>query len=925
MSSNNRLFLLDGTALAYRAYFAFIKSNLKNSEGIPTGPVFGFANTIVRLMDTEKPTHIAVIWDTAEPTFRHEMDEQYKANRPPQPEELQQTIPLMKEMLGYWGIPSLEQDGYEADDIIGTLAVQAKAEDIEVFLVTPDKDFMQLVGENIKMYKPRFKGDGFEVIDRQGVIDYFGVPPEKVIDVLAIIGDTSDNIPGVPGVGAKGAPKLIKEYGSLEEVIQNASELKSKKAREGFTEYAEQARLSRKMIIIDTNVPETPNWKELIHNGHDDKKLGEFFKRMEFKNLTSRYLGEEEAEVIQKKRDAAQGSLFDDGTSSAETASPFTQLDTEKVNYQLVDTPEKLTELTGQLSKSKVLCFDTETTSTDPMQAELIGIAITDQAEKAWYVPCNVDGLNTTSVTEAFRPILENPDILKVAQNYKYDYLVLKRHGIVVEGELFDTLLAAYLIDSNQKLGMDVLARKYLGYDPVPIEALIGKKGKKQKNMADMPVEEVSPYACEDADITFRLYEIFESELERLGLKELASDIENPLSRVLAEMEWSGVKLDTDMLSALSEEMKAELTGIQDKIYELAGEQFNINSTQQLGEILFKKLKLPAGRKTSTGKPSTSEDVLQKLANDYEIASLLLQYRTLSKLLSTYIDALPKLIHPETGRVHTSFNQHIAATGRLSSSSPNLQNIPVRTERGREVRKAFVAEAGNKLIAADYSQIELRVIAHISGDEAMKQAFKNNEDIHARTAREIFGLDSIEDVDREYRRKAKEVNFGIPYGVSAFGLAQRLGVERSEGRAIIDAYFERFPKIKEYIDETVAFAREHGYVQTLAGRRRSIPDINSKNRNVRNFAERTAINTPIQGTAADLIKKAMINIYNALVEKKLKARMLLQVHDELIFEAPEDELDVSAELITREMEAAMPLDVPLKVEIGIAQNWLEAH
>lgn len=925
MSSNNRLFLLDGTALAYRAYFAFIKSNLKNSEGIPTGPVFGFANTIVRLMDTEKPTHIAVIWDTAEPTFRHEMDEQYKANRPPQPEELQQTIPLMKEMLGYWGIPSLEQDGYEADDIIGTLAMQAKAEDIEVFLVTPDKDFMQLVGENIKMYKPRFKGDGFEVIDRQGVLEYFGVPPEKVIDVLAIIGDTSDNIPGVPGVGAKGAPKLIKEYGSLEEVIQNAADLKSKKAREGFTEYAEQARLSRKMIIIDTDVPETPNWKELIHNGHDDKKLGEFFKRMEFKNLTSRFLGEEEADAIQKKRDATQGSLFAEAASSAETSSPFEQLDIEKVKYQLVDTPEKLKELTGQLSSSKIVCFDTETTSTDPMKAELIGIAITDQAEKAWYVACNVDGLNTQSVTEAFRPILENPDILKVAQNYKYDYLVLKRHGIVVEGELFDTLLAAYLIDSDQKLGMDVLARKYLNYDPVPIESLIGKKGKKQKNMADMPVEEVNPYACEDADITFRLYERFEPELEKLGLRELASEIENPLSRVLAEMEWSGVKLDTEMLTSLSKEMKAELTLIQDRIYELAGEQFNINSTQQLGEILFKKLKLPAGKKTSTGKPSTSEDVLLKLANDYEIASQLLEYRKLSKLLSTYIDALPKLIHPETGRVHTSFNQHIAATGRLSSSSPNLQNIPVRTERGREVRKAFVAEAGNKLIAADYSQIELRVIAHISGDDAMKQAFKNNEDIHARTAREIFGLDSLEDVDREYRRKAKEVNFGIPYGVSAFGLAQRLGVERSEGRAIIDAYFERFPKIKEYIDETVAYAREHSYVQTLAGRRRSIPDINSKNRNVRSFAERTAINTPIQGTAADLIKKAMINIYNALEDKNLKARMLLQVHDELIFEAPEDELDVCTELITREMEGAMPLDVPLKVEIGIAQNWLEAH
>lgn len=923
--SSDKLFLLDGTALAYRAYFAFIKSNLQNSEGISTGPVFGFANTIVRLMDAENPTHIAVIWDTSEPTFRHEMDEQYKANRPPQPEELQVTIPLMKEMLGYWGIPCLEKDGYEADDIIGTLAAQAKAEDIEVYLVTPDKDFMQLVGDNIKMYKPKFRGDGFDVIDRQGVIDYFGVPPEKVIDVLAIIGDSSDNIPGVPGVGKKGAPELIKEYGSLEALIDDAPNLKSKRAREGLTENAEQARLSRKMIVIDTQVPETPNWQQLKHNGHDDKKLGEFFRRMEFKTLTERFLGEQASAEIQKKRESGQGLLFDDQGEQEEPESQFDRFDQQKVDYKLVNSSDKLGELVDELSAVKTICFDTETTSTDAMIADLMGVALTSESGKGWYIACNSDGLSTEQVTSALRPFLEDPERLKVAHHYKYDYLVMKRHGIEVKGEIFDTMLAAYLIDSGQRFGMDELAKTYLGYEPVSIESLIGKKGKKQKNIKDIPVEEVSPYACEDADVTYRLYEVLEPKLKELGVMELASDIEFPLSHVLAEMEWDGIMLDAKILSGLSEQMKTEMAELKQQIFEKSGEEFNINSTQQLGEILFKKLKLPSQKKTSTGQPSTSEDVLARLAVEYDIAQLILDYRKLNKLRSTYVDALPKLIHPETGRIHTSFNQHVTATGRLSSSDPNLQNIPVRSERGREVRKAFVADSQKKLIAADYSQIELRVIAHISGDEAMIAAFNNDEDIHARTAKEIFGLASVDEVDREYRRKAKEVNFGIPYGVSAFGLAQRLGIGRNEGREIIEAYFERFPKIKEYIDLKVEFARENGYVTTLAGRRRTIPDINSKNRNVRGFAERTAINTPIQGTAADLIKIAMINVFNSLQENNLETRMLLQVHDELIFEAPDGELEKAGPLITEAMEGAMQLNVPLRVELGIADNWLEAH
>lgn len=916
--SKKKLFLLDGMALAYRAHFAFINSRLKNSEGIPTGPILGFANTVEKMLEEDKPTHVAVAWDTHEPTFRHEIDEEYKANRPPQPEELKVGIPLMKEMLKAWGIPCIEEHGYEADDIIGTIANGANADDVDVMLVTPDKDFMQLVHDHIKMMKPDNKDGGFNIIDREGVKDYFGVYPEKVIDVLAMIGDTSDNIPGVPGIGKKGAPKLIKKYGTLEAAIEDAPNISGKRAREGLTEYADQALQAKHMVTIKTDVPNVEDWEELEWKGPDKKELGLFFKRMEFRTLTRKYLGED-GPVAEKSGD--QVDLF----GSFKEEAPKQELDEEKVNYELVSSIDYVEKVVDILKDKKEICFDTETDSPDPVSAQLVGISFSATAGSAYYIPVNVEeGLNQEEVIELIRPVFENSDSTKIAHNYKFDYMMLSRAGIEIKGKAFDTMVAAYLVDATQKLKMDELSKGLLNYKPVPIEDLIGK-GKKQKSMADLSVEDVYLYACEDADITLRLYEILSEQLKKDELEEIAYKVDYPLMEVLADMEYKGVRLDKGMLAQFSEELETDLKKLEIEIYEKAGEEFNINSPQQLGVILFEKLDLPAGKKTKTGQYSTAESVLANLAPKYEMPSLILDYRQLTKLKSTYVDALPALINPDTARVHTEFNQSVAATGRLASSNPNLQNIPIRTERGREIRKAFIAEDGFKLMSADYSQVELRVIAHIAKDEAMIQAFLNDEDIHSRTAKEIFNLDSIEDATPDHRRKAKEVNFGIPYGVSAYGLASRLGIENSEGKEMIDQYFERFPNILNYINDTKAFAREHGYVKTLMGRRRYIPDIKSGNWNVRGFAERTAINMPIQGTAADIIKLAMINIHHWLKENKKQSRMLLQVHDELIFEIHETELDEVPDKIKELMEFAVELDVPLKVEAGIGENWLEAH
>ena len=907
-----KLYLLDGMALAYRAHFAFINSRLKNSEGIATGPILGFANTLAKLLEEEEPTHIAVAWDTHAPTFRHELDDQYKANRPPQPEELKVGIPLIKEMIDKFGIDNIEQDGYEADDIIGTIAYNAQAEHVDVYLVTPDKDFMQLVDDHITMIKPDNKNGGFIVIDRDGVQDYFGVGPEKVIDVLAIIGDTSDNIPGVKGIGKKGAPKLINKYGSLEKAIEDAPNIKSKRHRTGLTEHAEQAMHAKEMVSIKIDVPDVQPWEDLEWEGPDKKELGLFFKRMEFRTLTRKYLGEEPG---------GQGTLFGSNKEENENGS----LNEDAVAYNLAVSKEEVIAVVKQLENADALCFDTETDSPEPMDAKLVGISLSAKPEIAWYIPVNVeDALSQEEVMELLKPLFESAEIRKIAHNYKFDYLVLKRAGFTIDGEIFDTMVAAYLIDANQRLKMDTLAKKYLNYEPVPIEAMIGK-GKKQKSMADIPYAEIANYACEDADITYRLYEKFIKELEEDELLNIANELEFPLIEVLGDMEEKGIKIDVEMLKAFSEDLNKDIEKIEEEIFEKTGEEFNLNSPKQLGEVLFEKMEIPAGKKTKTGQYSTSEAVLSELATEYKVPAMVLDYRSLSKLKSTYVDALPKLVNPATGRIHTNFNQTIAATGRLSSSNPNLQNIPIRTKRGREIRKAFVPADGFKLLAADYSQVELRVIASMSGDENMIEAFKNGEDIHSRTAKEIFNLESIDDVSPNQRRKAKEVNFGIPYGVSAYGLASRLGISNSEGKDMIDQYFGRFPGIKTYIDDTIEFAKENGYVSTLMGRRRYIPDINSKNWNVRGFAERTAINMPIQGTAADIIKLAMIRIHDYLLDENMKSKMLLQVHDELIFEIHDEEKDSVPAIIKEMMESAYELQVPLDVETGLAENWLDAH
>ena len=924
---SNKIFLIDGMALAYRAHFAFIRANLTNAEGVPTGPIMGFANTIDKLIEEHQPTHLAVAWDTHAPTFRHEWDERYKAQRPPQPDELRVGIPLIKEMLNAWNIHSIEQDGFEADDIIGTLAYSVHEDDAEVFMVTPDKDFMQLVNKHVSMLKPNNQSGGFDRIDIEGVREYFGVYPNQVIDVLAILGDASDNIPGVPGIGKKGAPKLIEQYGSLENLLAETPNISAKRQRESLIEHADDARHALKMVTIKTDVPNTPNWQTLAWNEASTTELASFFRRMGFRSLTRKYeasetervesdsgIGSEEQTAKTLDTTEVQNEEHFDLFSSAKQLGSYHK---GQQNYRLLETHEDFEAFVESINVDEAVVIDTETDSSDPLTASLLGVAICQKKGDAVYVPFN------GSMNSSLKLFLERRDLKVIAHNYKFDYLVLSQHNIELRGEIFDTMIAAYLVDSSQRLKMDDLSISYLNYTPIPITDLIGS-GKDQKSMADVPLDELVPYACEDADITYQLYELLKQKLAADHLTDVAHSLDFPLSRVLARMEQKGVSIDKDLLADFSEALQIDMDTLEAQIYELAGERFNIQSPAQLGTILFEKLELSAGKKTKTGKYSTNEAVLSKLALHHQVPNLILEYRSLSKLKSTYSDALPSLINEKTNRIHTDYNQCVAATGRLASSNPNLQNIPIRTARSREIRKAFIPEQGFQIMSADYSQIELRVIAHISEDEQMISAFKSGEDIHARTAMEIFQLDDITQVTSDHRRKAKEVNFGIPYGLSAFGLAQNLGISNSEAKQMIEAYFERFPMILNYIEDSKNFVKDHGYVSTLLGRRRYLPDIESPNWNLRAFAKRAAINMPIQGTAADIIKSAMISIDQWLIHEGLKSRMLLQVHDELIFEIHDGEHTLCP-IIIEKMESATELKVPLKVEWGMGAHWLEAH
>jgi len=934
-----RLFLLDGMALAYRAYFSFISRPLINSRGENTSAIFGFVNTLMKILNEDRPDHIAVVFDTKEPTFRHIMYGPYKATREKMPEEMAGQLEKLKEVVQAFNVPTIELPGYEADDIMGTLARKAERQGIETYLVTGDKDFMQLISPLVMIYKPGKQGEEWEILDARAVLAKFGVEPSRVIDVLGLIGDKSDNVPGVYGVGEKSAIPLVQEYGSIENIIEHLDDIPQKGLQEKIRGNVEQAILSKKLVTIDTNVPIDVDLHHLTAKEKDRPRLLTLFNELEFRNLAKR--------------------LSEDGSSEpAVPPAPMTlsSASTEPHAYHLVTTEKELGALAKLLKRSRIVCFDTETTSTDAMRAELLGMSFATKPGEAWYVPirprapverrageglfgtgeADAEGASSSVVhpshCEAFPlervvaslgPLLADPAIMKVGQNIKYDMLVLAAHGMETAGALFDTMVAHYVLRPEGQHGMDAMAVEHLSYRPISYDDLTGT-GRDRKDLVEIDIAAIAEYAAEDADVTVRLFQAIRPRLEEVGLLRLCEELEFPLISVLAEMEQTGVALDLPFLAGLSKEMERILERLTGEICADAGETFNINSTKQLSKILFEKLNLGTVRKTKTGF-STDVAVLEALRHKHPIIERLLEYRQIQKLKSTYVDALPALIHPVTGRIHTSFNQTVAATGRLSSSNPNLQNIPIRTEAGRDIRRAFIAgKKGSLILAADYSQIELRIMAHVSGDEGLREAFRNGEDIHATTAAKVFGLPAKE-VTKEMRRKAKEVNFGIMYGIGPFGLAARLDISQTEAKEIISTYVARFPKVQQYISDTIAGARRDGYVSTLLGRRRYLPEITSKNFNVRGNAERQAINMPIQGTAADMIKMAMIRIHRRVNAEKLGMKMVLQVHDELVFEIPKTEERKAAALVAEEMRQALPLSVPIEVEVGAGKNWLEAH
>lgn len=931
---DKKLFLLDAYALIYRAYFAFSKNPRINSQGLNTSAIFGFTNTLIDIIQNEKPTHIAVVFDPPTPINRVADYSEYKANREETPEDIKLSIPFIKQICDGFRIPILMVDGYEADDVVGTLAKKAEKEGFTTYMMTPDKDYAQLVSEQTFMYKPGRMGNPPEVWDVERVKEKFEVERvEQVIDILGMWGDSVDNIPGIPGVGEKTAKKFIQKYGSMEGLYENVEDLKGKQ-KEKVIDNKEQAFMSKMLATIITDVDIAFEPEKLILEEPNGDVLKELFTELEFRRMAQRVLGESISTAGAQAASAnGQPDLFSQPNETEEkeeetaNQSDANNIENTEHSYHFVNTEDGIKALIEQLEQQTSFCFDTETTSVESTEAEMVGLSFAWKKGKAYYVPTPANWDDAQRIIHLFKPVLENENIEKVGQNIKYDITVLLKYGVQVNGKLFDTMIAHYLLqpDMNRR-NMDILAETYLNYQTVSITELIGKKGKNQKSMRDVEPEKVSDYACEDADITLQLKEIFEPELRNSNAEKLFDEVEMPLVKVLSQMEQEGIKIDVDGLKTYSEELGVEILEIEKSIYELAGEQFNIGSPKQVGEILFDKLKVTdKAKKTKSGQYATNEEVLQKLQGKHPIIDEILSYREVIKLKNTYVDPLPTLINPTTGRIHTSYNQVMAATGRLSSDHPNLQNIPVRSEKGRRIRASFIPRSEEfTLLAADYSQIELRIIAALSGDEAMLEAFHSGTDIHSTTASKVYGVD-LNDVTREMRSNAKTVNFGIIYGISAFGLSQRINISRKEAKSIIDSYFEKFPKIKSYMDESIQKARENGYVETILGRRRYLKDINSANAVVRGFAERNAINAPIQGSAADMIKVAMIKVQEFLNREQFRSKMLLQVHDELVFDAHVDEVDQITPEIKRLMAEAIKIDVPLEVEANTGANWLEAH
>ncbi len=930
-NQEKKLFLLDAYALIFRAYYAFIKNPRVTSKGMNTSAIFGFLLTLREVLQKHKPTHIAVAFDRPEPTFRHEMFPAYKATRDETPEDIRNSVPYIHKLLEAYRIPIISCPGFEADDVIGTLSRKASEKGFLTFMMTPDKDFAQLVTDRVFMLKPSRSGNesvkwGVEDVKRE-----FSVrEPLQVIDILALMGDTADNIPGAPGVGPKTAMKLISEYGSVEELFNHTSELKGK-LKEIIESNREQIELSKKLATIELDVPVDLKEEELILEAPDTEKLRSIFNELEFRTIATEILHDapkpmrqQEPELIPASgTEAAQGTLF--GEIPQAPAADKLTIDTVPHNYELIDTEEELRQFAEKLMTMKEFCFDSETTGINPLESEIVALAFSWEKASGCLVHFPASEKETMARLEILKPVFENPDITKIGQNMKFDIQVLGNYGIEVKGPLFDTMIAHYLLEPDMRHNMNLLAETYLSYSPVHIESLIGEKGANQKNMRDVPVEQIREYAVEDADVTYQLKEVFLPKIKSEGLADLSENIEMPLIRVLADMERTGVRLNKDDLKGIADGLREDIIALEKEIYTLAGAEFNISSPKQLGDILFVRLKLDdKARVTKTKQFNTSEEILQRLSSRHPIIGKVLEYRGLKKLLSTYVETLPELADKRTGRIHTSYNQAVASTGRLSSNNPNLQNIPVKDERGREIRKAFIPEEGNIFLSADYSQIELRLMAHLSKDRSMIDDFLSGSDIHAATASKIFGVE-IEKVTREMRSRAKTANFGIIYGISSFGLSERLTIGRKEAKDLIDGYFSSYPGVKRYMDESIAKAREQGYVTTMFGRRRYLRDIHSRNQVVRGNAERNAINAPIQGTAADIIKIAMVRIFDRLNAAKLASKMILQVHDELIFEVVPEELEKLKDIVLYEMTNAAKLDVPLKVDWGTGRNWLEAH